>query len=100
MHCNKVLMLCTMVGSELDQELNIMSYTPSAVEAAFSTTYAPAKTTRKRGFVARLLDTLMAARMRQAERDVARYITETGGKFTDEAEREIERRFLSPSSRL
>ena len=92
-------MLCTMVGSELDQELNIMSYTPSAVEAAFSTTYAPAKTTRKRGLVARLLDTLMAARMRQAERDVARYITETGGKFTDEAEREIERRFLS-SSRL
>ena len=77
-----------------------MSYTPSAVEAAFSATYAPAKTTRKRGLVARLLDTLMAARMRQAERDVARYIAETGGKFTDEAEREIERRFLSSSSRL
>lgn len=76
-----------------------MSYTPSAVEAAFSATYAPAKTA-KRGLVARILDTLMAARMRQAERDVARYITETGGKFTDEAEREIERRFLSPSARL
>ena len=77
-----------------------MSYTPSAVEAAFSATYAPAKTTGKRGFVARLLDTLMAARMRQAERDVARYIAETGGKLTDEAEREIERRFLSSSARL
>lgn len=77
-----------------------MSYTPSAVEAAFTATYAPAKPTQKRGLVARMLDTLMAARMRQAERDVARYISETGGKFTDEAEREIERRFLSSSSRL
>jgi hypothetical protein len=77
-----------------------MSYTPSAVEAAFTATYAPAKATRKRGLVARMLDTLKAARMRQAERDVARYISETGGKFTDEAEREIERRFLSSSSRL
>ena len=33
--------------------------------------------------------------MRQAEREVARYLADTGGKFTDEAEREIERRFLS-----
>jgi len=76
-----------------------MSYTPSAAEAAFSATYAPAKAP-KRGIFARLLDGLMAARMRQAERDVARYITETGGKFTDESEREIERRFLSSNSRF
>ena len=41
----------------------------------------------------------MAARMRQAEREVARYLADTGGKFTDEAEREIERRFLSTPSR-
>jgi hypothetical protein len=75
-----------------------MSYTPSAVEAAFSATYAPAKP--KRSFFARVLDSLMMARMRQAERDVARYITETGGKFTDESEREIERRFLSPNGRF
>jgi len=77
-----------------------MSYTPSAVEAAFSATYSPAKATRQRGFIARVLDALMSARMRQAERDVARYVAETGGKFTDEAEREIERRFLSSSARL
>jgi len=75
-----------------------MAYTPSAVEAAFSATYVPAKP--KRGIFARMLDSLMAARMRQAERDVARYITETGGKFTDESEREIERRFLSPNGRF
>lgn len=77
-----------------------MSYTPSTIEAAFSATYAPAKAAPKRGIVARMLDGLMAARMRQAERDVARYITETGGKFTDESEREIERRFLSPNGRF
>lgn len=76
-----------------------MSYTPS-VEATFSATYAPAKAALKRGFFARVLDGLMAARMRQAEREVARYLTETGGKFTDESEREIERRFLSPNSRF
>jgi len=42
---------------------------------------------------------LLAARLRAAERDVARYLADTGGKFTDEAEREIERRFLSNQSR-
>jgi len=36
--------------------------------------------------------------MRQAEREVARYLADTGGKFTDETEREIERRFLTSSS--
>ena len=41
----------------------------------------------------------MAARMRQAEREIALYVSQSGGKFTDEAEREIERRFLSNSSR-
>ena len=38
---------------------------------------------------------MMAARRRQAEREIARYLVDTGGKFTDETEREIERRFLS-----
>ena len=60
---------------------------------------APAKAPSKRGFFSRMLDQMMAARMRQAEREVARYLADTGGKFTDEAEREIERRFLSTPSR-
>jgi hypothetical protein len=80
-----------------------MSYTSSAIELAFTKTYAPAKAATKvaptRGFFARLMDAMMAARMRQAEREIALYIDHTGGKFTDEAEREIERRFLSTSSR-
>ena len=41
---------------------------------------------------------MMASRRRAAERDIARYIADTGGKFTDETEREIERRFLSTPS--
>lgn len=84
-----------------------MAYTTSANELAFSPTYAPAKAATKqaikaapqRGFFARLFDAMMVARMRQAEREIALYIDRTGGKFTDEAEREIERRFLSSSSR-
>jgi hypothetical protein len=42
-----------------------------------------------------LLAAMMASRQRQAEREIARYLRNHGGKFTDEAEREIERRFLS-----
>ncbi len=80
-----------------------MSYTSSAIELAFTKTYAPAKAgadvAPKRSFFARLMDSMMAARMRQAEREVSRYLADTGGKFTDEAEREIERRFLASPTR-
>ncbi|MBI1203346.1 MAG: hypothetical protein GC182_12615 [Rhodopseudomonas sp.] len=83
-----------------------MAYTSSAIDTrdiAFPATGAtiktPAKTAPRRGLLTRLLDVMMAARMRQAEREVARYLADTGGKFTDEAEREIERRFLATPSR-
>jgi hypothetical protein len=49
-------------------------------------------------FFRRLADAMMLARQRQAEREIARYLSNT--KFTDEAEREIERRFLSTPSRF
>jgi hypothetical protein len=42
-----------------------------------------------------LIAALMEARQRQADREIARYLAASGGKITDEAEREIERRFLS-----
>jgi hypothetical protein len=45
-----------------------------------------------------LLAAMILSRQRQADREIARYLAGTGGKFTDEAEREIERRFLSTSS--
>ena len=45
-----------------------------------------------------LLDSMMAARMRDAERDVEHYLADIGGKLTDDAEREIERRYVYGSS--
>ena len=41
---------------------------------------------------------MMVARQRQADREIERYLHNS--KFTDEAEREIERRFLSTPSRF
>ena len=45
-----------------------------------------------------LRDALPEAHRHQAEYEVARYLESTGGKFTDEAEREIERRLMSNSN--
>jgi hypothetical protein len=47
------------------------------------------------GFWRRLFDAMAVARRRQAEREIERYLRDIGGKLTDEAEREIEARFLS-----
>ena len=50
------------------------------------------------GFFATLLAAMATARQRQADREIAHYIALCGDKFTDETEREIERRFLSGAS--
>lgn len=72
-----------------------MAYTPSAV-APRDLAYTESKTAEAHpGFFARLLVAMQAARLRQVEREIAHYLADTGGKFTDESEREIERRFLS-----
>jgi hypothetical protein len=52
---------------------------------------------RKHGFFSRFMQALVASRMQQAEREIACYFAGTGGKFTDEAEREIERRLMDRS---
>ncbi len=52
------------------------------------------------GWFARAFTVFQQARLRQAEREVARYLGGAGAKFTDETEREIERRFLSNNTRL
>jgi hypothetical protein len=54
-----------------------------------------AKSARPEGFFRHLLRAMQAARLRQAEREIGLYLARSGGKFTDEGEREIERRFLS-----
>jgi hypothetical protein len=75
-----------------------MAFVHSAVTARDVLTTEPKSglnTARKRGLLSRLIAAAQEARMRQAEREIALYLSRTGGKFTDEGEREIERRFLS-----
>ena len=78
-----------------------MAYVPSAV-APPALNYPEASATKRtgRGLWLRLFDAMVAARQRQAEREIERYLHDTGWKFTDSAEREIEARFLfTPSQR-
>jgi hypothetical protein len=53
----------------------------------------------KRGPLGRLLDAIEQANMRKAEREIARFLGGPRAKFTDESEREIERRYLSNPNR-
>jgi hypothetical protein len=48
---------------------------------------------KRAGFFRRLVNAIYVSRQRQVEREIARYLR--NGKFTDEVEREIERRFFS-----
>jgi hypothetical protein len=50
-----------------------------------------------RAFLHRLGEAVTASRRAQAEREVARFIENQGGRLTDEVEREISRRFGSPT---
>jgi len=73
-----------------------MAYAPSTVASRdFAIAGVPAK--ERPGFFRRFFEAMMHSRQRQADREIARYLN--NGKFTDEAEREIERRFLSTPSR-
>lgn len=77
-----------------------MAYSSSAVAPrAFgypeaSTTVTAARVAR-RSVWSRIFGAIVMARHRQADREIARYLRDSGGKITDQAEREIERRFLS-----
>jgi len=79
-----------------------MTYVPSTVIPStvaardFAVTEKAVK--RRRGFFRWLVDAMMQSRQRQAEREIARYLG--NGKFTDETEREIERRFLTTPPRF
>ena len=46
-----------------------------------------------RSLLRRLVDAVLASQQRRADREIARYVMESG-RFTDAVEREIERRFL------
>ena len=71
-----------------------MAYAHSTVASRDFIAKTPANA--RRGFVRWFVDAMMYSRQRQADREIGRYLN--NGKFTDEAEREIERRFLSTPS--
>lgn len=78
-----------------------MAYVPfdlAARDRAFTQNPVRPRIQAKRGRFHRFLDAVMKARQRQADREIARFLQARGGRLTDEAEREIERRFLRPSS--
>jgi hypothetical protein len=76
-----------------------MAYATSAL-AARQLNYIEASTVTKPSLFTRLVNAMIAARQRQVDREVAHYLIDSaGGKFTDQAEREIERRFLSNPTR-
>ena len=65
--------------------------------AFFSHALSPSESVliRKPGVFARFYAAMMAARQRQADAEIARYLGGRGGKLTDSAEREIEARVLA-----
>ena len=68
-----------------------MAYVPSTVATR---DFVPDNAERSRiGFFRWLASAIFVSRQRAVEREIARYLQ--NGKFTDEAEREIERRFFS-----
>jgi hypothetical protein len=46
-----------------------------------------------RGVLRGFLDAILASQQRRVDREIVRYVIESG-RFTDDTEREIERRFL------
>ena len=73
-----------------------MAYAPYTVARGGFTTEAPVR--ERPGFFHRLVAAMMISRQRQADREIERYLR--NNKFTDETEREIERRFLSSPPRF
>ena len=71
-----------------------MAYAPTTVAAPDFIAETPARA--RSGFFRWFFEAMMHSRQRQADREIARFLS--NGKFTDEAEREIERRFLSTPS--
>lgn len=76
-----------------------MAYAHTAISTRDIAISQPAARPR-RSLIGRLFDAMVAARMRQAEREIAAFVESGGGRFTDETEREIERRFLSNPNRF
>lgn len=76
-----------------------MAYATSALTAR-DLSFIESTTVAKPSLFRRLVNAMIAARQRQVDREVAHYLIDSaGGKFTDQAEREIERRYLNNPTR-
>jgi hypothetical protein len=73
-----------------------MAYTHIAHSRDFAAVETPR---RGRSLWRRIYDALVEGRRAAAEREVAIYLHRSGGKFTDSAEREIERIMMSSHQR-
>ena len=51
--------------------------------------------TNKAGVVRRIFDAIFESRQKQADRDIARFLARSGGRLTDDIEREITQRLLT-----
>jgi hypothetical protein len=67
-----------------------MAYVPYTAETRGLVTDKPEH--KRNGFFRRLANAIYVSRQRAVEREIARYLQNS--RFTDEAEREIERRFF------
>jgi hypothetical protein len=75
-----------------------MAYARSA-PAPRDLAFTPTPARAGRSLWQRLIAAMMESRRRQADREIGRFLANSGGKFTDEVEREIERRFLTTPPR-
>ena len=49
----------------------------------------------KAGVLRRVFDAIFESRQKQADRDIARYLARSGGRFTDDIERKMTQRLLT-----
>jgi hypothetical protein len=73
----------------LPRTANVPTARRSAPAPRHHAATAPRSPAPRRGLFARFVAGLMAARQRQADAAVARYLATTGAKFTDRVEREV-----------
>jgi hypothetical protein len=61
---------------------------------------APERAANKTGLLRRAFDALYASRQRQADNEIARFIANAGGRFTDDLERRMMARLTTSDWRV
>jgi hypothetical protein len=68
-----------------------MTYSPRMKDFAL----AAAPVAPRQGLLRRIFEAVFDSRRRSAERDIARFVGRTGGRFTDDIERQITNRLIN-----